>query len=248
MVGIFLSHSASDKPFARRLGNDLRGWGARVWIDEAEIKIGDSLIDKISHGIDDTDYLVVLLSRASSASEWVRREVNIAITQEIHGRKVKVLPCLLEDIRMPSFLIDKKYADFRRGHSYLSARGQLLDALGITRQDGEYNFLEQHVFYDLVDLNDGFDVPSIRHFNAEDFAVVLDRVEVLGIGILGIEVFPDGEFGAVNVCEDYGGNSFDPAWYWRAFRELKQKGFRSHFSASYHVPRKLLTTFIKKNR
>jgi hypothetical protein len=41
---IFLSHSSADKPFARRLAGDLRARGVRVWLDEAEIGIGDSLI------------------------------------------------------------------------------------------------------------------------------------------------------------------------------------------------------------
>jgi hypothetical protein len=103
MVGVFLSHSSNDKPFARRLGNDLRQYGARVWIDEAEINIGDSLIEKISEGISKTDYLLVLLSKYSSISEWVKREVNIALTQEINGKKISVLPCLLEDCELPLF-------------------------------------------------------------------------------------------------------------------------------------------------
>ncbi len=45
--GIFLSHTWTDKEFVSQLANDLRTLGARVWIDEAEIKLGDSLIEKI---------------------------------------------------------------------------------------------------------------------------------------------------------------------------------------------------------
>lgn len=37
---VFLSHSHRDKVFARKLANDLRISKIRVWIDEAEIKIG----------------------------------------------------------------------------------------------------------------------------------------------------------------------------------------------------------------
>lgn len=40
--GIFLSHTGADKPFVRQLRKDLLDHGVpRVWVDEAEIEIGD---------------------------------------------------------------------------------------------------------------------------------------------------------------------------------------------------------------
>ena len=47
-MSIFLSHNHADKDFARRIGLRLQRRGADIWIDEAEIKPGDSLIEKIS--------------------------------------------------------------------------------------------------------------------------------------------------------------------------------------------------------
>ena len=126
---VFISHSSQDKPFARRLGNDLRGRGASVWIDEVEIKVGDSLIEKISEGLEENNALVIILSEASCSSEWVKREVNIALTKEIQGKAIKVYPILLEDCEIPTFLIDKKYADFRLKKKYSAARETLILAL-----------------------------------------------------------------------------------------------------------------------
>src|SRR2546421_6339429 len=46
--GIFLSHTHSDKPFVRRLKAALNERGVSdVWVDEAEIMVGDSLTQKI---------------------------------------------------------------------------------------------------------------------------------------------------------------------------------------------------------
>jgi len=112
MSSIFLSHSHKDKLFARKLAERLKNAGVKVWIDEAEMKVGDSLIEKIGKGIADTSYLAVILSPASVSSEWVRREVNIALTQEIKGKKKKVLPILYRPCDIPDFLSDKLYADF----------------------------------------------------------------------------------------------------------------------------------------
>lgn len=43
-VSIFLSHNTKDKPFVKKLARDLGNHDVRYWLDEAEIKIGDSLI------------------------------------------------------------------------------------------------------------------------------------------------------------------------------------------------------------
>lgn len=43
---IFLSHTYTDKTFVRKLAADLEAHGIRYWLDEAEIKVGESLIEK----------------------------------------------------------------------------------------------------------------------------------------------------------------------------------------------------------
>lgn len=112
MSSIFLSHSHQDKPFARKLSERLNAHGIRTWLDEAEMQVGDSLISKIEAAIQEYAYLGVVLSPNSAASEWVRREVNIALTEEIQGRRVKVLPLLYQKCDIPGFLAAKLYADF----------------------------------------------------------------------------------------------------------------------------------------
>ncbi|MGA7563784.1 MAG: toll/interleukin-1 receptor domain-containing protein [Desulfobaccales bacterium] len=76
---IFLSHSSKDKFFVRTLADHLRKYGIKVWIDEAEINIGDSMTDKIGQAIETTDYVGVVLSHNSINSEWVQKELQIAL-------------------------------------------------------------------------------------------------------------------------------------------------------------------------
>ena len=94
MSSIFLSHTHADKPIARRLAADLRAAGHSVWIDEAEIEIGDSLVEKIRNGLDQVEYVAALISSASVGSEWVKRELDIASNREIDEKRVVVLPLL----------------------------------------------------------------------------------------------------------------------------------------------------------
>ncbi len=131
MASIFLSHSHADKELARRLARGLRNAGVKVWIDEAELDIGDSLVEKIGQAIDVTDFLAVLLSSNSVRSQWVTREVEIALNQEIAGRKVKVLPLLADDCEIPAFLLGKVYADFRNPAKYQDELSRVLKRLGV---------------------------------------------------------------------------------------------------------------------
>lgn len=132
MPAVFLSHSWKDKFFARKLADSLRRHGIDVWIDDAELGIGDSLVEKISQALGKADYVAAILSRNSVQSDWVQKELYIAMTEEIAGRRVKVLPILLESCEIPVFLRDKLYADFTDPSSFDRSLAQLLRALGIT--------------------------------------------------------------------------------------------------------------------
>lgn len=130
MSSIFLSHSHADKPFARKLAADLRAAGHTVWIDEAEINIGDSLIEKIREGLDQVDFVAAILSSASASSQWVTRELDIASNREIKEKRVVVLPLLVEKVPMPGFLEGKFYGDFTDEHKYPESFDLLLRKLG----------------------------------------------------------------------------------------------------------------------
>lgn len=129
MPSIFLSHCHSDKTLARKLARQLESNDIEVWIDEAEILVGDSLIEKISEGIDEMDFLGVLLSPESAKSEWVKKEVDIAMNHEIEGKRVKVLPLIVADCELPGFLQGKKNLRFTAEEEFESSFGELMRKL-----------------------------------------------------------------------------------------------------------------------
>ena len=134
MSTVFLSHSHADKPFARKLAASLRAAGHGVWIDEAEINIGDSLIEKIREGLDQVDYVAAILSSASIDSPWVTRELDIASNREIDEGRVVVLPLLVEKVELPGFLKGKFYGDFTDEEQYEAVVKLLLRQLGEQEQ------------------------------------------------------------------------------------------------------------------
>jgi hypothetical protein len=118
MSSIFLSHSSIDKPFTSRLAFDLQAAGTRVWLDIADLLVGDSLPERIQQAIGKMKYFGVVLSQNSVKSRWVRREVSMALTREIKSNRVKILPFVIDDCEIPGFLEEKLYADFRAPERY----------------------------------------------------------------------------------------------------------------------------------
>jgi hypothetical protein len=125
MPSVFLSHNHTDRQFARRLAAELKFAGVTVWVDEAEIRPGDSLLDRLEFGLRETDYLAVLLSPEAVASRWVRVELNAALQMEVRGGRVKVIPILVRPCDIPTFLLDKIYVDFSGASGYYDSAAQL---------------------------------------------------------------------------------------------------------------------------
>lgn len=118
MKSVFISHSSLDKRFALRLANDLKINNIKVWIFEADINIGDSLITELQKAINKTNFLLVILSPQAVKSNWVKKEVELALFKEISGKRIKVLPILWKKCEIPSFLKGKIYADFQSNQLY----------------------------------------------------------------------------------------------------------------------------------
>jgi hypothetical protein len=110
---IFISYSHQDSDFVDQLALQLVRHRVNVWMDRWELNVGDSLLSKVQEAITGASALLVVLSKASVSSEWVKKEVNAGLFRELDEKKVIVLPVLVEDCQIPVFLRDKLYADFR---------------------------------------------------------------------------------------------------------------------------------------
>jgi hypothetical protein len=123
----FISHSTRDKPFVRKLAADLVASGVKVWLDEQQILVGDSIPEKIAQGLAESDFFLLVVSANSVNSAWVQKELSSALVHEIERRKVTVLPIKLDGVDMPNTIHDKLYADFSR--SYEDGLSKLLQSI-----------------------------------------------------------------------------------------------------------------------
>jgi len=110
---VFISYNNRDSDFATKLALQLVKHKARVWIDQWELHVGDSIIDHIQNAIQGASALLVILSKSSIESEWCKKELSSGLLRELEEQRVIVLPLLIEDCEIPLFLRGKLYADFR---------------------------------------------------------------------------------------------------------------------------------------
>lgn len=111
---IFISHTAADKPLVRRLAARLGKSQFRVWLDEHNLIAGDPLPETIGKALKSAKVILVVVSKASVASKWMRYELNIATERMIRG-ECRVIPIVIDDTPLPAEVRGLLYADCRKG-------------------------------------------------------------------------------------------------------------------------------------
>jgi hypothetical protein len=110
-VSIFISYSHADKALAQALYEGLNARGHTVWIDEQELRIGDSLIERISTAIAEIDFFLALVSPSAAQSAWCQKELALAVSGELRRRGMRVMPLRVDDAEMPRALGDQLYLE-----------------------------------------------------------------------------------------------------------------------------------------
>jgi hypothetical protein len=89
---VFISHSSEDKnSFVKPLANKLIELDVKVWFDEFELQIGDSLREKIDYGLSNSRFGVIVLSNSFFKRKWTKYELNGFVSREMNESKV-ILP------------------------------------------------------------------------------------------------------------------------------------------------------------
>lgn len=106
---LFISHASEDKDeIVRPLANKFSDRNVRVWYDEFELRIGDSLRESIENGLRHSRYGLVVLSPHFFEKKWPKRELDGLFTLETSSRN-RILPIwhnvTAEDVTQYSLLL-----------------------------------------------------------------------------------------------------------------------------------------------
>lgn len=145
---IFLSHRSTDKVFVRKLAKDIEANFNRqsklsTWVDEAEIKPGQSIPGMINSGLESSRFIALVLTPAyfTSTSGWTDAEWHAALYSDPDNRSGRILPLLVENCEyIPILLrhlrmIDLRDARYSQGLRELLAvlREESLNRAGVHR-------------------------------------------------------------------------------------------------------------------
>lgn len=86
---VFISHASEDKDVVvRPLAHALSAGGLKVWYDEFELRIGDSLRRKIDTGLAKSRFGIVVLSRSFFRKGWTNYELDGLVTRSVTGEQI----------------------------------------------------------------------------------------------------------------------------------------------------------------
>jgi TIR domain len=94
VTDIFLSYAKEDRERARNLATALEAAGWSVWWDR-DIQVGQAFDQAIENALDSAKCVVVLWSKHSVSSEWVKNEAASA------AERGMLVPALIDDVRTP---------------------------------------------------------------------------------------------------------------------------------------------------
>jgi hypothetical protein len=164
---VFISHASEDKArfvveFARRL----RESGVDAWLDQWEMKPGDSLVDKIfEEGLKEARAVIVVLSKVSVQKPWVREELNTSVVNRI-SRGTRLIPVVIDDCEVPE--------------SLRSTLWQRVDDLA------DYDQSLQRILSAIFDVDDkpAIGQPPARFSSPEPLISDLSRVDDLALRVI----------------------------------------------------------------
>jgi len=94
---VFLSHSSKDKEVVRAVAERLKADGLRVWLDDWEIRPGDSIPAKIEEGLEHSRVLVLCMSANAFGSDWAQLEAGTFRFRDPLNKERRFIPLRLDD-------------------------------------------------------------------------------------------------------------------------------------------------------
>jgi hypothetical protein len=125
----FICHASEDNLFVEQLCSILDANDIPLWYDKREIKVGDSIVERVSDGIGTASHLLLVLSTSSVQKPWVKKEFSAALMRQLQSEAIHVIPLLVNECEVPALLSDIKYVDCR-GDIAVGVRRMLDDILG----------------------------------------------------------------------------------------------------------------------
>jgi hypothetical protein len=172
MTDIFLSYASEDRERASRLARSLETCGWSVWWDR-KIIAGQTFDQVIEHELETAKSVVVLWSKGSISSEWVKNEAAVAAERGV------LVPALIDPVKLPLEFRRKQAADLVRWDGDPSHQGfqALCDGIAAKATNVRYTAPRRPAIASR---------PGFRWNQGWALGTVAVIVIVLGLGVWGL--------------------------------------------------------------
>ncbi len=134
---VFISHRSTDKAWVRYLAEQLEmvnvgGNPIRTWVDEAEIRPGQSITGEVNKALETSRFVALVLTPDyfRSPSGWTDAEWQAALFKDPAGRQGRVIPLLVKDCPyVPALLRHLNMIDFRDKREFQPALTRLVSTI-----------------------------------------------------------------------------------------------------------------------
>lgn len=113
MPHIFISYQHDDVDFAENLKHRIETAGFNVWMDSDKLNVGEDWRVGIDQGIKASSALIVIMTPAAKASEYVTYEWAFA-----YGASVPIIPIMLKSTPLHPRLEALQYLDFTNSRQW----------------------------------------------------------------------------------------------------------------------------------
>lgn len=114
---VLLSHAQADGEIVRAFGEALQRQGVELWPNGARATSDDNIVEQITRGLEQADFVVFFMSSVSLSRRSTSIELNYAIMHRLTSAGgARIVPVRLDDVAIPSVLnADNPCIDLRDG-------------------------------------------------------------------------------------------------------------------------------------
>jgi TIR domain len=109
---VFLSYRSVNRTWVLNLYDTLVEMGFKVFIDQAELVVGDQLVSRLGQALKKSQAGVLIWSAAAANSAWVESEYNRLETKATNDPSFRFVPVKLDKTELPEFADSRIFVDF----------------------------------------------------------------------------------------------------------------------------------------
>jgi predicted nucleotide-binding protein len=128
---IFISYSHDDTDWVRAFAEALRHERIEVWLDQWEVKLGESLRDALEAGLRQSDAIVAVVSRSNARNPNIFFELGVAL-----GMGKRLIPVVSKDLETSSIPFDLRARRYITKGSPEETARQVASAVRKSAQSG----------------------------------------------------------------------------------------------------------------